>query len=266
MMSQWYTNVNKARPCHAPTRGKTFKWTHFTTISKREWIYTVIVYVYEVIWSIHFHSIKWNYDNGIGEYPWRSWCYLICIITRGLCSYNARLFNDDFTAIGLSYWRRREFPNYARLHRGRMTYHRMCSVAFTWGHFLKSTLEHKQCFFLKRDYVIFSVWLFSCEQAARRTLLSVCLSHFFDNVPLILSSWNFQELFPMTKVMPMQKDKGQRSKVKVTEVMTPFSHFRTVAPVWIYIWQWNDAQSLMLLRRGALLFSKVIRQISRSHS
>ena len=46
--------------------------------------------------------------------------YLICIITRGLCSYNARLFNDDVTAIGVSYWRRREFPNYARLHRRRM--------------------------------------------------------------------------------------------------------------------------------------------------
>ena len=121
MTSQWYMNVNKARPRHAPTWRKAFKWTHFTTISKREWISTVIVYVYEVIWSIHFHSIKWNYDNRIGESPWRSWCYLICIITRGLCSYNARLFNDDVTAIGASYWRRREFPNYARLHRGRIS-------------------------------------------------------------------------------------------------------------------------------------------------
>ena len=122
MTSQWYTNVRQtSRPRHAPTWRKTLKWTHFTTISKREWISTVIVYVYEVIWSIHFHSIKWNYDNRIGESPWRSWCYLICIITRGLCSYNARLFNDDVTAIGVSYWRRREFPNYARLHRGIIT-------------------------------------------------------------------------------------------------------------------------------------------------
>ena len=37
-------------------------------------------------------------------------------------------------------------------------------------------------------------------------------------------------------------------------------------PVWIHISWWNDAQSLMLLRRGALLFFKVIRQISKSHS
>ena len=37
------------------------------------------------------------------------------------------------------------------------------------------------------------------------------------------------------------KGQGQRSKVKVTEVMTPFSRFRTVIPVWIHIWWWNDA-------------------------
>ena len=61
------------------------------------------------------------------------------------------------------------------------------------------------------------------------------------------------------------KGQGQRSKVKVTEVTTQLSRFRTVTPVWIHIWWWNDAYSLMLLRRGALLFFKVIRQISRSH-
>ena len=63
------------------------------------------------------------------------------------------------------------------------------------------------------------------------------------------------------------KGQGQTSKVKVTEVKTQLSHFRTVTPGWIHIWWWDDAQSLMLLRRGALLlFFKVIRQISRSHS
>ena len=61
------------------------------------------------------------------------------------------------------------------------------------------------------------------------------------------------------------KGQGQRSKVKVTEVMTPFSRFRTVTPVWIHILRWNYAYSLVLLRRGALLFFKVICQISRSH-
>ena len=61
------------------------------------------------------------------------------------------------------------------------------------------------------------------------------------------------------------KGQGQRSKVKVTEVTTQLNRFRTVTPVWIHIWWWNDAYSLMLLRRGALLFFKVICQISRSH-
>ena len=44
--------------------------------------------------------------------------------------------------------------------------------------------------------------------------LSVCLSHLFDYVPITVSSWNFQELLPMTKVMSMQKVKvrGQRSR------------------------------------------------------
>ena len=59
---------------------------------------------------------------------------------------------------------------------------------------------------------------------------------------------------------------GQRSKVKVTEVTTQLNRFRTVTPVWIHIWWWNDAYSLMLLRRGALLFFEVICQISRSHA
>ena len=43
---------------------------------------------------------------------------------------------------------------------------------------------------------------------------SVCLSHLFHHVPIIISSWNFQELLPMTKVTSMQKVKvrGQRSR------------------------------------------------------
>ena len=61
------------------------------------------------------------------------------------------------------------------------------------------------------------------------------------------------------------KGQGHRSKVRVTEVITQLSSFRTVTPVWIHLWWWNDAQSLMLLWRGALLIFKVICQISRSH-
>ena len=61
------------------------------------------------------------------------------------------------------------------------------------------------------------------------------------------------------------KGQCQRSKVEATEVMIPLIRFRTVTPVWIHIWRWNDAQSLTLLGRGALLYFKVICQISRPH-
>ena len=44
--------------------------------------------------------------------------------------------------------------------------------------------------------------------------------------------------------------------VKVTEVKIQLSRFQTVIPVWIHIWWLNGAKSLMLLRRGALLFSR----------
>ena len=51
---------------------------------------------------------------------------------------------------------------------------------------------------------------------------------------------------------------------KILPILTRIDRFRTVTPDWMHSWLWNDAQSLMLYRRGALLFFKVIRQISRS--
>ena len=47
-------------------------------------------------------------------------------------------------------------------------------------------------------------------------------------------------------------------------ILTRIERFRTVPPVWIHPWLWNDAQRLMKYRRVALLFSKVIHEISRS--
>ena len=60
--------------------------------------------------------------------------------------------------------------------------------------------------------------VFICDQAALWMVfsvrLSVCLSHLFDYVPIIVSSWNFQELSHWTRVRSMQKVKvrGQRSR------------------------------------------------------
>ena len=78
------------------------------------------------------------------------------------------------------------------------------------------------------DFSIFGIHrvIFSCDQAALQMVFSVrlsvrlsvcpsvCLSHLFHHVPIIVSSWNFQELLPWSKVMSMQKVKvrGQRSR------------------------------------------------------
>ena len=91
--------------------------------------------------------------------------------------------------------------------------------------------------------------------------LSVCPSHL-----LMFPSLHHHEIFRSYYTSDVHaKGQGHRSKVKVTEVMTQLNHFRIVTPVWIHMWWWNDAYSLIMLRRGVLLFLKVIRQISMSH-
>ena len=63
-----------------------------------------------------------------------------------------------------------------------------------------------------------SVCLSVCPSVCPSVCLSVCpsvlLSHLFDYVPIIVSSWNFQELSHWTRVRSMQKVmvKGQRSR------------------------------------------------------
>ena len=117
-------------------------------------------------------------------------------------------------------------------------------------------------------------FIFSCDQAALQMVFSVCpsvrLSVRLSVTPFWLCSHHriimkFSGVITNDQRKVHAKGQGQRSKVKVTEVTTQLNRFRTVTPVWIHIWWWNDAYSLMLLRRGALLFFKVIRQISRSH-
>ena len=48
-------------------------------------------------------------------------------------------------------------------------------------------------------------------------------------------------------------------------ILTRIQRFRTVTPVWIHRWLWNDARSLKLYRGGALSFFGVISQIAISH-
>ena len=128
-----------------------------------------------------------------------------------------------------------------------------------WWTFLVATKQLYKWYFLSVR-LLHGSW----DQILRRCP-SVCLSV----TPFWLCSHHriimkFSGVFTNDQRKVHAKGQGQRSKVKVTEVTTQLNRFRTVTPVWIHIWWWNDAYSLMLLRRGALLFFKVIRQISRS--
>ena len=102
-----------------------------------------------------------------------------------------------------------------------------------------------------------------CLSVCPSVRLSACLSvtpFWLCSHHLIIMKFSWVITNDQSKVHA--KGQGQRSKVKVTTQLNPF---RTVTSVWIDICWWNDAYSLMLLRRGALLFFKVIREISRSH-
>ena len=124
--------------------------------------------------------------------------------------------------------------------------------------------------------IVINHLIFSCDHAALWMVflsvrlsvcrLSVCLSVCLSVTPFRLCSHHriimkFSGVITKDQGNVHAKVQGQRSKVKVTVVTTQLNRFRTVTPVWIHIWWWNDTYSLMLLRRGALLFFKVIRQI-----
>ena len=137
------------------------------------------------------------------------------------------------------------------------------------------TLSLFECFIMQLyGFGCVYVWIFSCDQAALQMVFSVCLS-VRPSVCLSVTPFSpcshhriimkFSGVITMVKSDVHAKGQGQRSKVKVTEVNTQLSRFRTLTPVWIHIWQWNHAHSWKQHRRGALLFLKVIRQISRSH-
>ena len=107
---------------------------------------------------------------------------------------------------------------------------------------------------------------FSCDQAALRALLSVCLSVRLSVSPSFLNLFSqcspnriimkFSGIITIDKSDIHAKSQGQRPKVKVKDVkiyLHRFEHFQTVTPVWIHIWLRNDAQRLKWHRGGALL-------------
>ena len=92
--------------------------------------------------------------------------------------------------------------------------------------------------------------IFSSDQAALRTLQSIRPSVICPSfTPLSLCSHHciiikFSGVITNGRNDVHAKVEGQRSKVKVTEVKTWFSRFRTGTPVWIHIWVFKDTQSL----------------------
>ena len=109
-----------------------------------------------------------------------------------------------------------------------------------------------------------------CPSVRPSVCQSVCLSVCLCLSPFSLCShygivMKFSGVITNDRSYVYAKVQCQRSKVKVTEVKTQISHFGTITPVWFHIWWWNDAQSLIFFRSGALLIFKVICQISRSH-
>ena len=55
--------------------------------------------------------------------------------------------------------------------------------------------------------------------------------------------------------------KLQGHAAQKSAILTQIGRFRTVTPVRIHWWLWNDAQSMKQLRRGASLLLQVVRQI-----
>ena len=114
-------------------------------------------------------------------------------------------------------------------------------------------------------YVVLPLYIvFSCNQAALWMVFSVRPSVCNTFLTMFPSSYHHEIFRSYYQWQKWRSCKRSRSGVK-GQSHTQLSGFRTVTPVWIHIWRWNDAYSLMLLRKGALLFFKVIRQISRSH-
>ena len=55
----------------------------------------------------------------------------------------------------------------------------------------------------------------------------------------------FSEVITMDKSDVHAKGQGQRSRSQRSkQILTQIERFRTLTPVWIHLWLWNDAQSL----------------------
>ena len=85
---------------------------------------------------------------------------------------------------------------------------------------------------------------------------------FTDGFEMIPKAWSsIKEVLYCLSRSSIKFQGHTRQKIAI---LTQIERFWIVTAVWIHQWVWNNAQSLMLYRRGALLFFEVIHQIWRS--
>ena len=99
------------------------------------------------------------------------------------------------------------------------------------------SIYHSCCEFCAECYHMERWYVFSIDQAALRTLISVCPSVCLSVRPSVTPFWQCFSHRTIPKISGVfiidrrdvhAKGQCQRSKVKVTEVMTPFSRFQTI--------------------------------------
>ena len=123
-------------------------------------------------------------------------------------------------------------------------------------------IEHPQV--TTRNWLSLLHCFFSCHQAALWMVRSVRLSHLFHYVPIIVSSWNFQELSPMTELGPMQKVKTQLSRFRTVLIIIIGNNDRHQINQCEYEfenvnyginWKWNNLYHSFLFQLSSHVFS-----------
>ena len=93
-----------------------------------------------------------------------------------------------------------------------------------------------------------------------RTVTLVWIGWWLWNDAQSLKQYKIGALLFFNVICQISRSHGTKKSL----ILTRIECYRTVTPVSIHWWLWNDAQSLIRYRRGALLFFEVIHQIPRS--
>ena len=115
--------------------------------------------------------------------------------------------------------------------------------------------------FKKNNFPEWTLFLAATKQLYQPSFpsicLSVCPSHFFHYVFIIISSWHFMSHYNCLMWCPCKRSrseiKGQSHRGQ-KQILPQFGGFCNVTPVWIHKWLKNGAQSLKWHGKCALLF------------